>query len=143
MNYIIKFILKIFIFFCSASSVAHAGPLGTLDSSSRKAVREAEMQSFQLDGATNAPTGSISELDTTSRRMVRESEMNVFNSTNPPTATNEKNINPGLLIQNTVDSKGQKKCIVSAGKVITGEIRRGSSVENRTVVTGNIVNVCQ
>ena len=127
-----------------ACSVAHAGPLGALDSSSRKSVREAEMQQFESHNAgVNGTTGALSDLDTTSRRLVRESEMNNFNATKSTTAPTARISNPGLLIQNTIDTHGNKKCIVSAGKVVTGEVHRGSSVENRTIVTGNIVNVCQ
>ena len=127
-----------------ACATVQAGPLGTLDSSSRKAVREAEMQKYesQRSGADGA-TGSLTGLDTTSRRMVRESEMSTFDSTKKAVAPTVNTPNHGLLIQNTIDAQGHKKCVVSAGKVVTGEVHRGSSVENKTIVTGNIVNVCQ
>lgn len=127
-----------------ACSDVQAGPLGALDSSSRKAVREAEMQKFESHNAgVNGTTGALSGLDTTSRRLVRESEMSTFDVTKKTIAPTAEIPNPGILIQNTIDAHGQKKCVVSAGKVVTGDVHRGSSVEYRTIVTGNIVNVCQ
>lgn len=127
-----------------ACSAVQAGPLSALDSSSRKAVREAEMQKFESNNAGSiGTTGEISGFDTTSRRLIRESEMSTYDATKEAIAPNAKVHNPGLLIQNTIDTHGHKKCVINAGKVVTGEVRRGSSIESRTIVTGNIVNVCQ
>ena len=120
-----------------------AGPLGSLDTSSRKAVREAEMTGYGSTG-TEASSGALNQLDTSSRKLVRESDMKKYGTNNIGGAATPQDVaNPGVLIQNTIDAHGHKKCIVSVGKLVNGEVRWGSTVENRTIVMGNIVNVCQ
>lgn len=123
--------------FLFSQSIICAGPIGTLESSSRKQIREAELSPYGNIGETTSSSsrgGALTNLDSTSRRLVREVEME---------QKGKSNQNPGLLIQNTIEADGHKKCVVSAGQVMTGEVKRGSTVENRTIVTGDVINVCQ
>lgn len=93
-----------------------------------------------LMSATGAVVaGTIGGLDSSSRRLVREAELEGYGS--KPKAGD--NAQPGVLIQNQLDEAGKKKCIVSAGNVITSKIEHGGRIENKTIVTGNIINVCQ
>lgn len=128
-------------------TLACAGPIGDLDSSSRRSVREASMTGYGTQTGGQNTAGSLGELDTTSRRLVREAEMSKYgangSSVQQKASQSQTQDNPGVLIQNTIDASGRKKCVVSAGRVVSGDVKRGSSVENRTIVTGNIVNVCQ
>lgn len=82
---------------------------------------------------------AIGGLDSSSRRMVREAELEGYGRK----AKVDENAQPNILIQNKVDELGKKKCIISAGNVVTSKIERGSRLENKTIVTGNIINVCQ
>lgn len=86
-----------------------------------------------------AVAGSIGELDSSSRRMVREAELDGYGRK----AKVDDNAQPGVSIQNQLDEFGKKKCIVSAGNVVTKKIEHGGRIENKTIVTGNIINVCQ
>lgn len=82
---------------------------------------------------------SIGGLDSNSRRLVREAELEGYGR--KPKV--DENAQPGVVIQNRIDEFGKKKCIISAGNVVTSKIEHGGRLENKTIVTGNIINVCQ
>lgn len=141
LNRYYRLLIMVFLSFVT-SHLLFAGPLGSLDTSSRKAVREAEMSGY--GSFIQDSSGSASQLDTASRRLIQESDMGRFSGGKNAVVGETSSVsNPGVLIQNSIDAQGHKKCIISAGKVINGEVKRGSATESRTIVTGNIVNVCQ
>jgi hypothetical protein len=136
---------EVFLFLVFVTTASYSGPISDLDSSSRKAVREATMAEFGAKNSEQGGTAGLADLDSSSRRIVREAELGSFRGKgeNYQGGLNSTPGAPGVFIQNTVDQFGRKTCSVSAGQVATGTIKKGSSTQNVTVVTGNVVNVCQ
>lgn len=106
-------LLPLFFLMAFFQQEAFAGGVQDLDATSRRAVREAQMEQY---GAGRGAKSS-KQADETQKSPVS--------------------------ITDAIGASGRKKCVVKVGDVISSERLRGARQESITYVDGNIVNVCE
>ena len=92
-----------------------------------------------------AHCGGLSDLDSKTRLSIREAQLEAYGNNGSPTKSGNQagGQGPAVVINDTVDATGKKKCIMNVGKVISSQKLKGTKQENITYVDGNVVNVCE
>lgn len=99
-----------------------------------------------LIGYSPAQSAGLIELDSASRRSIRESEVDRYGSRNDRADSSNQNSmtsEPAVIVNNTVNASGEKKCVVKVGDVKTIQNNKGIRQENITYVDGSVINVCE